>query len=203
MKNKIFFTALIAALSLQGSCQTDSTKLKEESLSIIYLLYNMESNKFPPPPPPNSGLSKSKPRKKNISDKHIDKKKYVIAIRENGNIEYKKGIDLSTKFKNILANSELIFMSKKLIKADLIDVNGNKIPIISSNESLKIQDVKRKHKVLGVLFLSNFKFNKHLNKAVLQFGSYTHGLSGYTAILCLEKKHGTWEIVYSKNQSES
>ncbi len=190
-------------LSLQSSCQTDSIKLEEESLAIINLLYNKESNNFPVPQPPNGDLSPVKPRKRIASDKHINKKKHILVIRENGNIEYKKEIDLSIEFRNILTNPESIFESKKLLKVDIKDINGDKIPIIVSNGSLKIQNITKKYKVLGVLFLSNIKFNESLNKAVIQFGAYTHELAGHTSLICLEKKQGSWQVVTSKNLSES
>lgn len=67
----------------------------------------------------------------------------------------------------------------------------------------KIQDIAKNNKVLGVLFYSDIKFNDNFTKAIIQFGAYTHELSGYTSIICLEKKLGLWQIINSKNLPES
>ena len=205
MKNKIIFTVLIIILTFHvTSCQSNITKINEESLSIINLLYNIESNKFPVPPPPNGDASTNANRAKiKTSDKYINNKKYVIAVIEKDNKEYIKVIDLPKEYSEILSNSASIFLSKNLLKAKIEDVNGNKIPVIVPRKSLKIQDIAKKNEVLGVLFLSDIKFNENINKAVLQFGAYTHELAGYTSIICLEKKQGSWQVVSSKNLSES
>jgi len=201
MRIKTLFTVLIIIITLQTSCKNNSNKLEKESILIVNLLYNKEAKKFPVPPPPEKGMDIPK-QQENITDKFIYKKKYALAIGNISN-ENEEIINLPETYKTILRNPSKTFFCKSLYNIKFEDLEGNLIPVLNYRKGSKIQTISKENQVIGLLFVSDIKFNKSLTKAILTFGSYTHELAGYTSIIGLNKKDGIWEINFSKNVSES
>lgn len=196
MKSKLILTVLSILIF---SCQENNSKLYNESKAIIKLLYNIESNKFPVPAPPSENSTTIMPiTKMSVSDRNIHEIKFAIT---KADFDTKKGNYFSKEFSKIILAPKSVFLTKNLRDLDVKDINGIKIPIVTAKG--KIQDIAKNNKVLGVLFYSDIKFNDNFTKAIIQFGAYTHELSGYTSIICLEKKLGLWQIINSKNLSES
>lgn len=208
MKNLKIIISICILFSM-NSCEKSTDAIEKESNRIITLLYNKESSSFPVPPPPKKDVSTEnleplpkKEIKEYKSDEIIYKNIFAICVdRENNNIYGERELKIPIEYKEIFLNSKRKFTLKKN-KLNLSDSNGNKIHIINKN-GLKIQELNKRYKVLGILFLSEIKFNKELNKAVVVFGSYTHGLAGHTSIISLEKENKKWGISYQQLLSES
>lgn len=201
----------ICIFFLTASCKKKIDIAKIESLSIITLLYNKESSNFPipppPPPPKNVSIENLKPIQKNRkkeydSDQIIYKKKFAIIIEGGDKFSTDIIENIPIEYQNIFLKPSNMFSLESLMKINLSDSFGKDISIIQK-QGLKIQELTKKYQVLGILFISEIKFNEEFNKAVLVFGSYTHGLAGYTSIYGLKKENGKWTVNYHQLLSES
>ncbi len=181
---------------------------KKETIAIITLLYNEECSKFPVPPPPSKGipiediqsLSWEVPKVYD-TDQKIHKKKFAVSIYQESKINSLDMNNMPAVFRDIFFGLSNGYSNDNLKGLKLKDSEGATIPIIT--EHLKIQEIKTSNNVLGVLFISNISFNKELDKAILKFGSYTHGLAGFTAIYAMEKMNGKWHVSETETLSES
>lgn len=203
MKKIIMLLLISVVTTLYVSCQNKKTTLELESMSIIRLLYNKELNKFPVPLPPVDGSSKIEYPKKQLTDKQFLENNYVISFFKATDNVKNEEVFTAQEYKNIQLNPSHIFSSKNLSLSNLEDIKGNKIAVLKKEGNLKIQEIKKKYNVMGIVYVSDIHFNEKLNKAILIFGSYTHELAGYTSLFSLEKKNGSWQIVSSIHLSES
>ncbi|GGZ88591.1 hypothetical protein [Algibacter mikhailovii] len=161
----------------------------------------------PPPPPKDIPFDEIKPVenteiKKYDSDKIILEGKFAIVMDNENDLKKSDLKMFPTEFKEIYANPYHLISVEQLRKIDLRDSFNKKIPILNK-QGIKIQDLAEKNKVLGILFVSEIKFNKEFNKAILIFASYTHELAGSTSVIGLKKIKGKWEIKHGQILSES
>ncbi|WP_422081873.1 hypothetical protein [Ulvibacterium sp.] len=205
MKNSILLSTLFLLLVFTVGCQhVNYTKIDEESLAIVNLLYNSESLNFPVPPPPPKNEKGNRPKlDKKVTDKLIDKRVYAIVTTGESKGIILKSLDIPAEYKNILEESNITYFIKDLHNTKVLAKTGDSIPVVYYQKGLKIHDLTKKNNVIGVLYFSDIKFNGDFSKAILKFGSYTHGLAGSTSIVGLEKKDGMWVVRFSKNISES
>ncbi|EWH10357.1 hypothetical protein KLA_16787 [Cellulophaga geojensis KL-A] len=201
---KIKLVLLISVVTnLYVSCQNKETTLELESVSIVKLLYNNELKNFPVPLPPVDSSSKIEYPKKQLTDKQFLENNYLISFFKATDNVKNEEVFTAQEYKNIQLNPSHIFSSKNLSLSNLEDIKGNKIAVLKKEGNLKIQEIKKKYNVMGIVYVSDIHFNEKLNKAILIFGSYTHELAGYTSLFSLEKKNGSWQIVSSIHLSES
>lgn len=103
----------------------------------------------------------------------------------------------SKDFKDMVSNKSDSRFYCIAANLNLKDWNGDDIPIIK-DQNKDIGEIRNQFNVLGILYFSEIIFNNKINKAILIFGAYRHGLDGHTALIALEKKNGKWEIVKEK-----
>lgn len=185
-------------------------KTKKESVAIITLLYNNQLSYFhapPPPPPKDIPFDEIKPLsnpelKKYDSDKIILEGKFAIVIEKDYSIKSSDLEIFPIEFQKIFSNPNHVMSKDSLRILNLFDSFNKKIPIVDK-QGMKIQDLAEDNKVYGVIFISEIKFNKEFNKAILVFARYTHELAGSTSVIGLEKIKGKWVLKYGQILSES
>ncbi|MCV6630414.1 MAG: hypothetical protein OIF50_11230 [Flavobacteriaceae bacterium] len=188
---------LLVLVVFQFSCNSN-IDMASESTNILVYLYNKNNIEVPPPPSDTTGF---RPQKKDVERNFIKDTTAFVVVFQN---------DLKSEELLKIEFMEAMSLGKQLSTWRNYNFTVFKMPsmqtklerIKKTNQIKSIKTAKEKYDVDGVLYISNIWYNSKQNKAVVKLGVYTHGLSGYTAYIGLEKKQ-QWSQKYFYLMEES
>ncbi|WP_062056221.1 hypothetical protein [Aquimarina longa] len=193
MKKHIIIPLLILGISCSNSNKKNDTK------SIKYNVLSSIIDKFGqaqiPPPFPGENINFTSQQLDSIRNQKQKIALYPIFIKSNENIDIKyKKDDL---FNQLLQNLKNIEDSLKIEPSKIRTKIQHDLSILDT-----IKNKTNKHYISynydKLISLSPIVFNKNYNKAIVLVGVKIGYLNSGSSIVFLEKKNGTWRIVYSK-----
>ena len=204
MKRKFYYPLISLLFFLQLACSQNDKA--QDSKDIMTLLYNKESNiEFPPPSIEDLQSGKYKPKKVDLRTDTIENANYAInrdCVPNNQNQLYK--IAIPEGYSNLVEQFYQESNGCWIDEVSIVDIDGTPIPKVDGDFSRdKLEKVKKKHNVLGIVSYSHLVFDKNGEKAIICFGGTREGLDSKWSIYFMEKKGGKWQINTSRTLSSS